>query len=72
MFLQNQVVNEERPVFNGEKHFIRVHDKNGSYKTLFQPEDTPAKYLYSELAEKFNMTNTEDYRIFLLKNGVGE
>ena len=63
---------KDKPVFTGEKHFIRVYDEAGSYKTIVQPRDTNAKYLYDELAEKFNLTNTQDYRIFLMKNGVGE
>ena len=65
-------MDEERPVFSGEKHFIRIYDKTGSYKTLFQPCDTHAKYMYEELTEKFKLTYTQDYRIFIQKYGVGE
>ena len=47
----------EQREFKGKKNFIRVYNAQGSYKTLYQPEDTPARYLYKELAEKFNITS---------------
>ena len=51
---------------------MRVYDRNLSYKTLFPRVDTNAKYLYEDLAEKFNLTDIENFRLFLYKRGVGK
>ena len=61
-----------RPVFSGPKGFVRVFNEEGSYKTLLQPDDTMARYLYGEIGEKFNMEVSDDHRLFLVKNGLGK
>jgi hypothetical protein len=48
-----------------KKNFIRVHDKRGSYKTLFVPESITTVQLLRELAEKFNVSPTGTYGLFM-------
>ena len=50
---------------------MRVYNQAGSYKTLFEPDDTHAICLYDQVAEKFNLKSYHDHRFFLLKNGQG-
>jgi len=55
-----------------KKNFIRVHDKRGSYKTLFVSENITTSDLLVELAAKFNVSSTASFGLFMKRNDTNQ
>lgn len=55
---------------SSKSSLIRIFDANGSYKTLFLPEDVPARIICREVSLAFGVLDYSHYGLFLQKNGL--